>query len=74
MKCKTTLVLGERDAFCFVWLVSVSTRPGFIGIAGSVQIPVFPRGEVPRKRHCKAAQEQASAGVRWAALAVTAQG
>lgn len=58
MKCRIALVLGERDAFCFAWLVSVSTKPGFIEIAGPVQIPVFPSGEVPRKRHCKAAQVQ----------------
>lgn len=53
-------MLGERDAFCFVWLISVSTKPGFIGIAGPAQIPVFPSGEVPRRRHCKAAQVQPS--------------
>lgn len=60
MKCKIALALGERDAFCFVWLVSVSTKPGFIGIAGPAQIPVFPSGEVPRERHWKAAQVQPS--------------
>lgn len=53
-----TLIVGGRDAFCLVWLISVRVKPGFIGIAAAVQRALFPSGKVPQKGQCRAAQAQ----------------
>lgn len=53
-----TSILGGRDAFCLVWLVSVRAKPGFIGIAAAAHRALFPRGTVPGEGQCGAAQGQ----------------
>lgn len=53
-----TSILGGRDAFCLVWLVSVRAKPGFIGIAAAAHRALFPRGTVPREGQCGAAPGQ----------------
>lgn len=66
-----TLILGGRDAFCLVWLISVRVKPSFIGIAAEHYSPVakcLGRDSAELHKHSRV-----SAGVSSAALGRKAQ-